>query len=228
MPSNTRAISNGLRFAAAAGLFAGLAGCAHAPNQFREDGPFTVMPANSVTGDDIYARYQPAAVHTRDWPQTSATAQSGAVTHSPLYFEDPFEDKGHGREGTNKYHLGWEDYVALAYGYPRFTLNWIGLPVSAVVQPPWMTMESDGEISQQALGPDHDATPLGSDSSSAAVAQPEAYRHTESGSGVAEPGQRSAPSPAPSPAPPRQPAAPAPQPAPGSGAMQIRSVGGAI
>jgi hypothetical protein len=32
------------------------------------------------------------------------------------------------------------------------------LPVSAVVTPPCMLMESDGQLSRQALGYDHDAT----------------------------------------------------------------------
>lgn len=34
------------------------------------------------------------------------------------------------------------------------------LPASAVVTPPWTVMVSDGQISRQLLGYDHDAEPL--------------------------------------------------------------------
>ncbi len=88
---------------------------------------------------------------------------SGVVEHGPLYFEDPFVDKGAGRteqtDPGNVYRLGWEDWVALPYGYARHVLNLVALPVSAVVTPPWTRMESDGHLSRQILGYDHDATP---------------------------------------------------------------------
>ena len=134
-----------------------LSGCAHVPNQWREDGPSTVMDWDSPTAADVYARFEPAVQLQRDWPRIEVAAESGAVTHWPLYFEDPFEDKGAGRA---EYRLGWEDYLAMPYGYARFTLNWLLLPVSAVVTPPWTLMESDGVLSRQRLGYDHDATPV--------------------------------------------------------------------
>lgn len=135
-----------------------LAGCTHVPNQWVEDGPATTTEWESPTTKDLQAEYTPAEQHHRDWEAMPVAAESGMVTHWPLYFEDPFVDKGAGREGLNKYHIGWEDYVALPYSYARFTLNWLMCPASAVVTPPWTLMESDGQISRQALGPDHDAT----------------------------------------------------------------------
>jgi len=91
--------------------------------------------------------------------------ETGAVTHWPLYFEDPFVDKGHGRTDAttphNVYHLGWEDWLAIPYGAARFTGNWLALPISAIVTPPWTPMESDGKLSKQLLGYDHYAFPLG-------------------------------------------------------------------
>lgn len=135
-----------------------LLGCAHVPNQWAEDGPATTEPWDSPTAKDVRAGHPPAPQRQRDWEASSIVAEPGDVTHWPLYFEDPFVDKGHGREGLNTYRLGWEDYVALPYGYARFTLNWLMLPVSAAVTPPWVLMESDGRISRQALGYDHDAT----------------------------------------------------------------------
>jgi len=133
-----------------------LPGCAHVPNQWREDGPATTAEWESPTAKDVRAKHAPAEQRQRNWEATSAAGESGVVTHWPLYFEDPFEDKGHGR---SDYRLGWEDYVAMPYGYARYTLNWLMLPVSAIVTPPWTLMESDGVLSRQALGYDHDATP---------------------------------------------------------------------
>ena len=51
----------------------------------------------SPTAADICANYEPAEPRHREWETTTVCAASGAVTHWPLYFEDPFEDKGHGR-----------------------------------------------------------------------------------------------------------------------------------
>ena len=145
-------------------LLAVLSGCAQVPNQWREDGPSTVMDWDSPTAADVYARFEPAVQLQRDWPRVEIAAQSGAVTHWPLYLEDPFEDKGAGRAD---YRLGWEDYVAMPYGYARFTLNWLMFPVSPIVTPPWTLMESDGDLSRQRLGYDHDATPVAPESQAA-------------------------------------------------------------
>lgn len=141
-----------------------LSGCAHLPNHFREDGPSATATWDSPTVADLRARYQPAPLRERGWPATTVAAENGAVIHWPLYFEDPFEDKGHGRTDATHphdvYRGGWEDYVALPYSFARFTANWLLLPVSAIVTPPWTLMESDGQLSRQILGYDHDAVPI--------------------------------------------------------------------
>jgi hypothetical protein len=140
-------------------------GCAYVPNQFREDGPSARANWDSPTAADVKARFTPAQPRQRDWPQTTAAAESGAVTHWPLYFEDPFEDKGHGRTDDSHphdvYRGGWEDFLAVPYCFARFTGNWLMLPVSAIVTPPVAVMESDGRLSRQLLGYDHDAAPTG-------------------------------------------------------------------
>lgn len=141
-----------------AGALLALVGCAHIPNQFREDGPAAVEELESPSSIDLYARFKPNTQRHREWQQTCTRQENGAVTHWPLYFEDPFVDKGTGRKGRDCYHLGWEDAVATPYCFARFTLNWIAIPVSLVVQPPVMVMESDGVLSKQLLGYDHDAT----------------------------------------------------------------------
>lgn len=151
--------------AALLAMLAVLGGCQLTPNFFRETGPSTTMSWDSPTAVDIKTHYEPSAPRYRDFPPSATASQSGIVQHYPLYFEDPFEDKGNGRTDEtspgNVYHAGWEDYVALPYGLARFTLNWLLLPGSAVVTPPWTVMESDGYVSRQLLGYDHDAIPSG-------------------------------------------------------------------
>lgn len=156
LPGHIRIARTAIGHLLPAALF--FVGCAQVPNQWQEDGPATAAEWDSPSAKDVRASHAPATQRHRDGEATPTAAQSGAVTHWPLYFEDPFEDKGHGREGLNKFYIGWEDYVALPYCYSRFTLNWLMFPVSAVVTPPWTLMESDGAISRQALGYDHDAT----------------------------------------------------------------------
>ena len=147
---------------AGAGLLTvALWGCTYVPHQFKEDGPSTTMAWESPTEADLRGRYDPAVQTQRGWAETEVAANVGVVSHPPLYFEDPFEDKGDGRtdetDPQNVYRGGWEDYVALPYNFARFTLNWLALPVSAVVTPPWVVLESDGKVSKQILAYDHDA-----------------------------------------------------------------------
>jgi len=162
MRSNSTAMSNGLRHVVTTG--AGLAilmlitACSQIPDQWREDGPSVDAEWRSPSAVDILENHEPSPTKPRDHDEMVLVTEPYGVSHWPLYFEDPFVDKGHGREGRNKYHIGWEDYVAMPYSYSRFTLNWLFVPVSAVVTPPWTLMTSDGEISEQLLGPDHDAT----------------------------------------------------------------------
>ncbi len=142
----------------AAGLAATalLLGCSAAsPNQYVDDSPATQMEWNSPTATRVLGETEARELRTRDHMPLQAASATHEVTHWPLYFEDPFVDKGSGRDD---HRLGWEDWVALPYGYSRFTLNWLFLPVSAIVTPPWTLMESDGRLSQQMLGYDHDAT----------------------------------------------------------------------
>ena len=143
---------------------------------------------DSPTAADVKARVGLAEPRHRDWEVRTVSAERGAVTHWPLYFEDPFEDKGHGRTDQTHPHdvhrLGWEDYVAFPYCFARFTANWLFLPVSAVVTPPWTLMESDGELSQQALGYDHDATRAGQRAAQAPPSEPQPDDADEASAGV--------------------------------------------
>jgi len=94
------------------------------------------------------------AVRQRDYAAFELLAEHEGVTHGPLYFEDPFEDKG---SEDGRFAWTGEDYFQIFYWRARFLANAIAFPVSAVVTPPWTVMESDGRLSRQALGYDHDA-----------------------------------------------------------------------
>jgi len=139
-------------------------GCRHVPNQFREDGPAVSTNWETPTSADVKTRVAPAEPRSRGWPTVTVSPARGAVQHEPVYFEDPFADKGDGRtdqtDPGNVHRLGWEDYLAMPYCLGRHILNWMFLPLSAVVTPPWTVMESDGVLSRQLLGYDHDTTPL--------------------------------------------------------------------
>jgi hypothetical protein len=90
----------------------------------------------------------------RPYARTEVFVKDGTVTHGPLYFEDPFEDKG---SEDGKFAWTGEDYLQMGYWRGRFLLNGVLFPVSVIVTPPWVLMASDGRLSQQALGMDHDA-----------------------------------------------------------------------
>lgn len=142
-----------------------LAGCTYVPNWFKEDGPSTSMAWDSPSAADIRSRTQPAPQRHRDTAQVTVSPSRGQVYHWPVYFEDPFVDKGHGRtDETNPhdvYRAGWEDYVALPYSPARYIANLVLLPASAIVTPPITVQESDGKVSRQLLGYDHDAESVG-------------------------------------------------------------------
>lgn len=169
MPSTTPKSSNGWTRVSVAALVCLFAiGCAHSPNQFCDDSPSLAVSQDTPTAADVKSRIEPAPMRVRDWEVRTVAVKSGAVEHWPLYFEDPFEDKGDGRTTPgDMYRLGWEDFLAAFYGAGRFALNSIALPVSAVVTPPWTLMESDGELSKQCLGYDHDAQRVGAKSTPA-------------------------------------------------------------
>jgi hypothetical protein len=153
-----------------AGTAFALAGCAHVNNPYI-DSSAAIDPEMNTASSRGYA-----AGHSefgrpvrRQSAESEVRYENGAVTHWPLWFEDPFEDKGnrylpYGDADAerdlpdNEFAWNWVDYFHAGYGPARLVLNVVGFPASAVVQHPGMLMESDGRISRNILGYDHDAT----------------------------------------------------------------------
>lgn len=99
------------------------------------------------------AQHKPVVSRQREYAPAALMAQDGSVRHFPLWFEDPFEDRG---SDDGRFAWTYEDYVAAPYGLARMVLNTLALPISALVHPPVPHMVSDGVTSRQALGYDHD------------------------------------------------------------------------
>jgi hypothetical protein len=132
----------------------GAGGCQYAINPFVDESE----PASTITTPTAEAAdaVVPTASteHLRDWEVMTRYYEKNGSTHWPLWWEDPFEDKG-----SDDMKFAWtaEDYVGMPYGWSRWLLNTMAWPVSAIVTPPGTIMTSDGYVSKQALGYDHDA-----------------------------------------------------------------------
>lgn len=128
-------------------------GCHLMVNPFRDEfAGQQAMTTASVEG--ARAAETTPTVRQREYALLELRPEEMGVTHGPLYFEDPFEDKG---SVDGRFAWTGEDYLQMFYWRGRFLLNTVFFPVSAVVTPPWTVMESDGRLSRQALGYDHDA-----------------------------------------------------------------------
>lgn len=147
----------------------GSAGCAHVNNPYEDSGA-TIDYEMKTTSSESYAKGHSEFGRPvqRQAPESDVRYENGAVTHWPLWFEDPFEDKGnrfipYGNADAerdlpdNEFAWNWVDYFHMAYGPARLVTNAVGWPVSAVVQHPGMLMESNGRIDRNILGYDHDA-----------------------------------------------------------------------
>lgn len=156
-----------LLFILSAGLlmFSGV-GCAHLNDPWKDSSAAIDADMTTPSTQGYEARPAEARSIQRTWDSSDVVQANGAVTHWPLWFEDPFEDKGNrdrppasGNEDEpdNVFAMNWVDYMHMGYGPGRLFLNTIGWPISAVVTPPGTLMESDGRLSKGLLGYDHDA-----------------------------------------------------------------------
>lgn len=144
-----------------------MAGCSHVNNPWVDSSTVVLdeMTTASAEGYDGKREFESNTWRT-NWPATAVVYENGAVSHWPLWFEDPFEDKGNrdydvaDRDAPDdQFRMNWVDYLHIAYGPARFVLNAALWPVSAVVTPPGTLMESDGRLSPSVIDRyDHDAT----------------------------------------------------------------------
>ncbi|MFQ5429853.1 MAG: hypothetical protein ACE5E1_06035 [Phycisphaerae bacterium] len=141
-----------------------VAGCSHLNNPYKDssaaiEGDMTTASAEGYKGK---AEFPP--VGRRNWAAATVYLENGATSHWPLWFEDPFEDKGNRwhavadcDEPDNRFVREWTDYFHMVYGPARMLLNIGAYPISMAVQPPGTLMESDGRIDARLGFYDHDA-----------------------------------------------------------------------
>lgn len=137
------------------GVLALLAGACNEPpavNPWRDDSiPESAWYSHS--GESVLAANARPAIRHRDIPPSTAPLADGSVPHYPLWYEDPFEDQG---DGNHEFAWTWQDYFAMPYGEGRYIVNTLGMPVSAVLQPPGSSMVSDGVVEPRGISA-HDA-----------------------------------------------------------------------
>lgn len=81
-------------------------------------------------------------------------AADGTVAHSPLFFEDPFEEHG---SDDGRFAWTFEERLAFFGGPARFLVNIVAFPISAAATPFWQVMQSDGAASRSVVCWLHDA-----------------------------------------------------------------------
>jgi hypothetical protein len=143
----------------------GATGCAQVNNPWKDSSALVEQEMTTPSAEGFKGHAEFGGATRRDIAPTQVSYENGAVTHWPLWWEDPFEDKGNGyapvadRDAPDtEFAVNWVDYLHIAYGPGRmFFVNTAGYPISAIVTPPGTLMESDGRIDKNILGYDHDA-----------------------------------------------------------------------
>ena len=131
----------------------GVAGCS-----IRSD-PFTDVFADDrrVTTPSVEearaAEATPVATN-RPYGRHEIGAADGTVAHSPLFFEDPFEEHG---SDDSRFAWTYEERFVFFGGPARFLINIVAYPISAVSTPFWQVMQSDGVASRSVVCRLHDA-----------------------------------------------------------------------
>jgi hypothetical protein len=152
MRSNRPQISKGL-VVLLAGTLGTLGACSEIVNPWADETVGSEWITTASVEGTRAAQAEPP-VRAMEYKPVLVSPQDGTVAHFPLWWEDPFEDRG---SDDGRFSWTWEDYFAMPYGHARMALNTLAVPISAIVQPPAPLMGSDGITSRQALGFDHDA-----------------------------------------------------------------------
>lgn len=141
-------------------------GCTHVNNPFVDSSEavlpeLTTASADGFRGaaDGQYIRVQ------RAWDSSVVYQENGAVSHWPLWFEDPYEMRGNRpRDGADydapdsEFRLNKHDFIHMSYGPARMLINSVAWPVSAIMMRPGTLMESDGNVSRDIVDGPADAT----------------------------------------------------------------------
>ncbi len=125
-----------------------ITGCAHSSNPWRDDLP----PTNTATTASVQIARGVSAEGTRPdrgFVRLTITPTSGAVTHGPSYWPDPFEYRG---SDDGQFRWTGEDYWAAYYGIGCNLVNTVLMPLRAVLTNPSTVMVSDGVSEPQRLG----------------------------------------------------------------------------
>lgn len=141
-------------------------GCTHVNNPF-VDSSAVVLPELTTASAEGYrgeADGQYIRLQRTRWDGTIVSQENGAVSHWPLWFEDPYEMRGNRScDGVdydapdNDFRWNNRDFIHMAYGPARMLINGVAWPVSAVMMPPGTLMESDGNVSRDLLDGPADA-----------------------------------------------------------------------
>lgn len=125
-----------------------ITGCSQSYNPWRDDLPAT----ETATTASVQVARAVSAEGTRPdrgFMHLTIAPASGAVTHGPSYWPDPFEDRG---SDDGQFRWTGEDYWAAYYGIGCNMVNTVLMPLSAVLTHPGTVMVSDGVSERHWLG----------------------------------------------------------------------------
>jgi hypothetical protein len=134
-------------------LFAAVvSGCQLANNPFRDD-LSKDAPVSTASADSVRARQVSDQITVRGFESMERNSADGSVIHWPTWFEDPYEENG---SNDGKFAWTGEDYWHMVYWRARFLVELVVWPISAIVEPPWRVMASDGNLARRCCGELHD------------------------------------------------------------------------
>ncbi len=128
-----------------------LSGCELATNAYIDpiDNQQRISTASVDAALEIEASPAP---RSRSYTSLRLESFDNGVTHGPLYFEDPYESL----EGDDDLAWSGQDHFASIACPVRYAANLALTPLTAIVTPPWLVMESDGAPSKRCIET-HDA-----------------------------------------------------------------------